>query len=516
MSSLNASEWTTSEVVQKLQSLGLGQYGNSFLGNDITGEVLPNLTDSHLKELGIKLIGHRLTILDFIKNISEGQPSTVAAKKTTTSNQYNVEPTKSTSSYAPPQLPQTRRKVEPVKSTMYQDEDEDISVKSNASNWEQKRKNLVKGSKREADSTNGQMRKVNSAEQFGRKNYDVDDDEDESSKIVPQSRTRPNSRTQKQNYDDYSNQKTNQKSSYLNNYQNGDDDDDVYPPPYGRQQAKPTQRRQPAQPINTYDDDDDDEEMYQPPPKNNTRTTRQSNAYDPYESSKKPPALNKKTPTSSRRTPPQRLQSDSDHSDDSRHSSSRRPPSRDQYEDEYAPPARNQNASRRPPVHDYNQEPELNNLNPFPQGDVERVACRYCGRKFASDRIDKHEGSCLQKTKKKRVFDSRKQRIGGTDAAKYINKMDEPEPQPPKKSLKYKIEHEKLIANLRRARGAEVGGPGGGMDEFEEEADDRVSCPFCGRKFASEAAAKHIPVCERMSKNKKGALPPNLSKRGRR
>ena len=33
------------------------------------------------------------------------------------------------------------------------------------------------------------------------------------------------------------------------------------------------------------------------------------------------------------------------------------------------------------------------------------------------------------------------------------------------------------------------------------EADDRVQCKFCGRKFNAEAAERHIPHCEKKSKD---------------
>jgi hypothetical protein len=65
-------DWTPAEVVQQLQSLGLHAYSQSFLDNHINGEAFMFLTDNHLKELGVKLVGHRLTIANFI---SEWRPS---------------------------------------------------------------------------------------------------------------------------------------------------------------------------------------------------------------------------------------------------------------------------------------------------------------------------------------------------------------------------------------------------------------------------------------------------------
>ena len=48
----------TMDVGSWLRSLGLGQYEVAFRENEIDGEVLPELTDHHLKDLGVSL-GHR-------------------------------------------------------------------------------------------------------------------------------------------------------------------------------------------------------------------------------------------------------------------------------------------------------------------------------------------------------------------------------------------------------------------------------------------------------------------------
>lgn len=48
--------------------------------------------------------------------------------------------------------------------------------------------------------------------------------------------------------------------------------------------------------------------------------------------------------------------------------------------------------------------------------------CSVCNRNFASDRIQKHEEACKIANKQRRVFDSTKQRIQGTEAASYFRK----------------------------------------------------------------------------------------------
>ena len=48
--------------------------------------------------------------------------------------------------------------------------------------------------------------------------------------------------------------------------------------------------------------------------------------------------------------------------------------------------------------------------------------CSICNRTFASDRIQKHEAACVKASKQRRVFDSTKQRLEGTEAVAYFRK----------------------------------------------------------------------------------------------
>jgi SAM domain (Sterile alpha motif) len=56
------------QVADWLEKLGLGQYGKRFAENDISFSVLPDLTDQHLKEIGVSL-GHRLQLLRAIAEL---------------------------------------------------------------------------------------------------------------------------------------------------------------------------------------------------------------------------------------------------------------------------------------------------------------------------------------------------------------------------------------------------------------------------------------------------------------
>lgn len=66
---MNTSTWTVSDVANYLKQIGLGQYSESFIENDISGSELPYLTDEYMYELGIKSVGHRIKLNCFIKTI---------------------------------------------------------------------------------------------------------------------------------------------------------------------------------------------------------------------------------------------------------------------------------------------------------------------------------------------------------------------------------------------------------------------------------------------------------------
>ncbi|QSZ37028.1 hypothetical protein DSL72_009120 [Monilinia vaccinii-corymbosi] len=62
-------EWTADDCADFVGSLGLRQYGDQFLENEIVGEALVALQHNDLKEMGIASVGHRLTILKNVYDI---------------------------------------------------------------------------------------------------------------------------------------------------------------------------------------------------------------------------------------------------------------------------------------------------------------------------------------------------------------------------------------------------------------------------------------------------------------
>ncbi|KAF8866725.1 BcSTE50, mitogen-activated protein kinase [Acephala macrosclerotiorum] len=62
-------EWTADECADFVSSLGLQQYGDQFLENEIVGEALVALQHDDLKQMGVASVGHRLTILKSVYDI---------------------------------------------------------------------------------------------------------------------------------------------------------------------------------------------------------------------------------------------------------------------------------------------------------------------------------------------------------------------------------------------------------------------------------------------------------------
>ena len=138
-----------------------------------------------------------------------------------------------------------------------------------------------------------------------------------------------------------------------------------------------------------------------------------------------------------------------------------------------------------------------------------RVECRFCGRKFASDRISVHERACAHGSHKRRVFDSQKQRLDGNPEAIAMAKRSLRSKNEKPKMIggkpKYKIEHENLVAALRAARNmskyesdkarGKATGPPPPMPVMQDLPDDRIECPYCGRKFGHEQFERHEKFC---------------------
>jgi len=165
--------------------------------------------------------------------------------------------------------------------------------------------------------------------------------------------------------------------------------------------------------------------------------------------------------------------------------------------------------------------------------------CRTCGRTFNAQALAKHTKVCEKVfIKKRKQFNVVEARVAGTEAAKYVDvKRGVPKselrggPQKPQpvnrgggnqkgggngKMAKWKMQSEQLRQAMKanrmiaeaKARGEDIRNIA--FDAPAEELDDRVPCPYCGRKFAQLTADRHIPHC------KNTQAKPNFLKAGAR
>ena len=76
------------QLADWLKKLGMSEYAERFAENDVDMVVLPDLTDQHLKDLGVSL-GHRLKMLRAIRDLGNAPVATMA-----TSTPAAIEPTR--------------------------------------------------------------------------------------------------------------------------------------------------------------------------------------------------------------------------------------------------------------------------------------------------------------------------------------------------------------------------------------------------------------------------------------
>lgn len=130
---------------------------------------------------------------------------------------------------------------------------------------------------------------------------------------------------------------------------------------------------------------------------------------------------------------------------------------------------------------------------------VARKPCRQCGRQFVPESLAKHEPSCIKAANKKRkVFDSAKQRSEGTEVNyRQIKQAQKKEVKAPKSN--WRAKHEDFINTVRAARGVSVAMQRG--DPLPPPPPpsinpDYVQCPYCARRFNEKAAERHINFCK--------------------
>uniref|UniRef100_A0A4W4F3Y0 Zinc finger C2HC domain-containing protein 1A n=1 Tax=Electrophorus electricus TaxID=8005 RepID=A0A4W4F3Y0_ELEEL len=143
--------------------------------------------------------------------------------------------------------------------------------------------------------------------------------------------------------------------------------------------------------------------------------------------------------------------------------------------------------------------------------------------RFFSKVLKKHVPICQKSSAKKRkVFDSSRQRAEGTDIstlkplkpklATSINVRLLRQPEPPKKQSNWRRKHEEFIATIRAAKGLnQVMKDGGPLPPPPPPSydPDYIQCPYCQRRFSENAADRHIKFCKEQASriSNKGKFP---------
>ncbi|XP_060521229.1 uncharacterized protein LOC132698919 isoform X4 [Cylas formicarius] len=127
------------------------------------------------------------------------------------------------------------------------------------------------------------------------------------------------------------------------------------------------------------------------------------------------------------------------------------------------------------------------------------VPCHVCGRTFLPNPLKKHEKVCEKNAlKKRKPFDSLKQRVEGTELAafhqkSYLKKTVEPQEQKRSRSSKWKEKHLELVTAIRAAKGI----PNEMQSRSPKAKNTTLTerCPSCDRHFGPKAYDRHVEWC---------------------
>ncbi|XP_011606143.1 zinc finger C2HC domain-containing protein 1A [Takifugu rubripes] len=123
--------------------------------------------------------------------------------------------------------------------------------------------------------------------------------------------------------------------------------------------------------------------------------------------------------------------------------------------------------------------------------------CNSCKRYFNPTVLTRHAQICQSVAKKRKVFDSSRQRAEGTDIPTL--KPMKPKPEPPKKQSNWRKKHDDFIATIRAAKSvAHIIKDGGPLPPPPPPTydPDYIQCPCCQRRFNENAAERHIKFCQ--------------------
>ncbi|KAK3927641.1 Zinc finger C2HC domain-containing protein 1A [Frankliniella fusca] len=149
--------------------------------------------------------------------------------------------------------------------------------------------------------------------------------------------------------------------------------------------------------------------------------------------------------------------------------------------------------------------PNLDDIVVEDEGPTLLLPCIVCNKTFKPEVLQRHSKVCEKNAHKKRkTFDSFKQRVQGTDLAEFlpfstvqkkVPHSDKPI-SPKKASSRWKENHEAFVSAIRAARGEGSDTPGGSGDSRSVlRPPDHEQCPYCERHFGRKAFDRHQEWC---------------------
>lgn len=148
------------------------------------------------------------------------------------------------------------------------------------------------------------------------------------------------------------------------------------------------------------------------------------------------------------------------------------------------------------------------------------IPCPHCGRKFNEKAHAKHVPLCVKVFQNQRKAFNIKEKILGENYKEAVQAHKQADKKGGKgkgkgeevKASNWKAKSEALRDQMKEARlVAKFKREGRSLADLpppkptNEALDDRIPCPHCGRKFAQQAAERHIPNCAN-TKNKPGGI----------
>ena len=127
--------------------------------------------------------------------------------------------------------------------------------------------------------------------------------------------------------------------------------------------------------------------------------------------------------------------------------------------------------------------------------------CQVCGRKFALDRLERHESTCMKNASKKprKMYSASAERLKLQQKAAAEAERERLEKS--KRKSTWQNQHEAFQNALKTAAAIAKGEPP--PADLHEIEDTRIPCPHCGRKFAADVGERHIPKCPQAKKTPK-------------